>query len=446
MRSKRSDASPSLARRVAVASAGAALLGGIVAAAGAGFATEGLLDARDDDQLRHAARELAAELVDELREDGGATEAWQEALLDELEDVELPGARAAVHLGGARVAGDPALVPRAPGGCSIVALPDGDHRVCSVQHGEATVTLAARAVDAAGQRRLFAWAALIGVLFGAAAGGGASALVARWALAPLRRLRDRVRQIAPDAPRVAPIAEPLSYAEVEDLRLALAELVERLSASLAQAQRFAMDAAHELRTPLTTLSGELELLSEQPGTLDHQSLAPLRTEVERLVALVERLLALATPATDLGAASEVIDLEEVVRALAAPMSSRITIEAEPEVLVRGDATLLRIALQNGIDNALKFSEGPVNVKVWSEGPSALVDINDQGPGMTSEERARVFEPFYRTPAARAGVAGHGIGLALVAHVAKGLDGQVELADVARGTCLRLRLPRLQATP
>ena len=441
---------PSLARRVAAAGAAAAILGGVVAAVVAGLATEGLLAARDDDRLRDAASELLAETIEEAEETGGGADAWEEALRDELEDVEVAGARAAVHRGDVRLAGDPAIFPQPSDACSLASFGAGDFRLCSVQRGEVKITLAARAVDPASQRRLLAWAALVGLLVGAVAGGGASAFVARWAVAPLRLLRDRVRDVSPDAPRPELVAEPLAYAEVEELRIALRELLERSSASLAQAQRFAMDAAHELRTPLTTLSGELELLAEQRSGNERRDLEPLRSEVDRLMGLVARLLTLATPAATLDAAVEVVDLGDLVRDVVSSSPpqerERIALSDAGDVLVRGDTTLLRIALQNGIDNALKFSRGAVTVRLACNGNDAVVDVIDEGPGIAVEDAARVFEPFYRAAGARAATAGHGIGLALVAHIVRGLHGEVELVPAPRGTCLRLRFPRLRATP
>src|SRR5690606_8633760 len=122
---------------------------------------------------------------------------------------------------------------------------------------------------------------LIGGLIGAMLGGLASWRTARWALAPLIDLRDRVRQIDPDAPSAEPLAPGSEHAEIEELRRAIASLVERLAVSLRHAQQFASQAAHELRTPLAVLAGELELLAETSET-DRPTLERLHRRVGEL--------------------------------------------------------------------------------------------------------------------------------------------------------------------
>lgn len=434
---------PSLGRRFAIASAGAAILGGTVAALGAGVASGRLMDADREAAVLHQARVLAGEVGDELAEDGGELETVdsddiEDELEDELEDIPLPRARAALHLEGRRIAGDAAL-PRQPVGRCMVE--DGAHPpllVCSVALEDAVLTLASEVPRFHEERRLLSWAALIGILCGALGGAVAGAALGRWAVSPLRQLRDRVRRVEPDAPSSAPIGEAMAFAEIEELRRTLVGLLDRLSAALAQAQRFAVDAAHELRTPLTTLRGELDMMAE--GGFDEGSVARARDKVTELGTLVERLLALATPAEGATFPREAVDLGDVARD-AGQAAPRIALELEDDVLVRGDPTLLRAAIKNGIDNALKFSEGRVTLRVFERHGEAVVEIADDGPGIPLAERERVFLPFYRTPTARSSAAGgHGIGLALVAHVARGHRGRAELADVARGTCLRIVLP------
>lgn len=112
-----------------------------------------------------------------------------------------------------------------------------------------------------------------------------------------------------------------------------------------------------------------------------------------------------------------------------------------DVLVRGDATLLRSALANAVENALKYSGERVELSVLADGESARIEVVDRGPGVPAADRERVFEPFYRAPAARQRARGSGIGLAIIAHVAAGHGGRAELFDAVPGLRLRVTLPR-----
>ena len=109
-------------------------------------------------------------------------------------------------------------------------------------------------------------------------------------------------------------------------------------------------------------------------------------------------------------------------------------------LVMGDVAVLRSALSNAIENALKYSRGEVRVSVAEDGEAVVVRVDDDGPGLGAEGRERAFEPFYRSPRQRANP-GHGVGLALIAHVVRAHRGQVRFLDDEPGAKLELRFPR-----
>ena len=101
-----------------------------------------------------------------------------------------------------------------------------------------------------------------------------------------------------------------------------------------------------------------------------------------------------------------------------------------------------MAVENAVDNALKFSEGPVRVAVFEEAETVAIEVSDEGDGVPEADRERVFEPFHRLPGARASTEGMGLGLALIAHVTTMYGGSARFAPVARGATLRITLPRL----
>jgi signal transduction histidine kinase len=101
-------------------------------------------------------------------------------------------------------------------------------------------------------------------------------------------------------------------------------------------------------------------------------------------------------------------------------------------VVDGVPRLLRRAIRNLLENARRYSEGPVTVEVVREGSHALVRVGDHGPGVPPSERERIFEPFYRLPGASERAGGVGLGLALVRSIATRHHGSVRCEDQPGG--------------
>jgi two-component system OmpR family sensor kinase len=140
-------------------------------------------------------------------------------------------------------------------------------------------------------------------------------------------------------------------------------------------------------------------------------------------------------------------VEEAIDTLPPPSRARVRIESSREhdaVAVDGDRALLVASLINALENALKFSDGAVQVLIAAQADRATVAIADLGPGIKEDERELVFAPFYRTAASRAsGIPGHGIGLALIAHVMSLHNGSARFADCEHGARLEMTLPLAQ---
>ena len=102
-------------------------------------------------------------------------------------------------------------------------------------------------------------------------------------------------------------------------------------------------------------------------------------------------------------------------------------------------------MRNAVDNALKFAPaGVVTVAVTRDTDAVTLRVRDEGPGIAAEERARVFAAFYRAAAVRRSSSGHGVGLALVAHVARLHGAEARFEDVARGASLCVTFPPWRA--
>jgi len=422
-----------LAGRVALASALTVAAAGVSVALVSTFLADRIHRDQQDAHMLEAARTLGFELIEEGRGPAQTVE-------DESRELAHTGIRVAIDEDGRRVAGNSELPSPSAGTCA-----ENDRmRACAVAVGRWTAIAAHDLAPWHEQRATIGLASTIAVLVTTLLGALFGILVARTLLAPLARLQTAVEHVDTSRPSDVDLGSNEQLAEVDALRDALRSVLERLAASLTRSRRFARDAAHELRTPLTTMLGELELAAEAlPGESGDEVRRAQRVAL-RLTALVERLLVLARsdePAEHLEDVSLFALAEDLREELPLELRPRVELHGD-EVVVCGDASLLAAMLGNALDNALKFSSGPVRLEVRAEAEpgSALIVVSDVGPGLTQEDRARVFEPFHRSASARAsGVPGHGVGLALVQHVAVIHGGTARFAEVERGSRLELRL-------
>jgi signal transduction histidine kinase len=237
----------------------------------------------------------------------------------------------------------------------------------------------------------------------------------------------------------------------------LNEMLDRLRESMRQTAEFSADAAHQLRTPLARIRGKLDLMlrGELPRPL-RTDIESLEEEVVRLTRLCSRLLLLGRLELRTGEANimnERLDLREIAEELVEQCSPTahergVTLKIETAVVawVRGNRILLVEALLNLIDNALRWtpSGGTVRVSVDANGRETTLSVADTGPGISDEERERIFRPFYRigersgAPASE----GSGLGLAIVRSIARAHSGRVGLVPSrsSDGCVFRLTLP------
>lgn len=450
---------PRLAHRVAWSSAVSAAVGGLLASAVSGFMGQMWVERAEDRELLRVTHELADELEEELEEgeeddspderrhfkDVHGPRTLHNILVHELESVRLRQPRAAVRAGGIVVAGEEGLPDPDPGECVNTTGP-APLRVCGSSFLGHRLALAKSAAGELERRSSFLAAVALGIISAAILAGLGSLFVARWALAPLDQLLARVRAVRSERPRPDELRTPVHYAELEELRGAIFDLVERLADALDRARAFAFQAAHELRTPLAALRGEMELLAEAEPNL--KELGTIQKRLVRLNELVERLLTLATPGDDLHRTGRAVDLADVLSEVMRDLeerSARVTLHLIEDPVVRGDEQLLRSVLFNAIENALKFSEGAedsrVIVEISEREGRIVVRVTDHGVGMTESERERAFIGFYRSARARAfKIPGHGIGVALMQHVTRAHGGELRYLPVARGTVLEIDLP------
>ncbi len=244
-----------------------------------------------------------------------------------------------------------------------------------------------------------------------------------------------------------------------------AERIETLVAShktLLQSQKSLLaNASHELRSPLTRIRMGIELMGSTPSPNFKNEIARNIGELDELIEEILLASRLDAREADLGTVEEVdltgLVAEECARLGASfegdqdgdPDSMPAALEpananddAEgPPVAVRGVTKLLRRAVRNLLENARRYTSGPVTVTLRHSGDRAVLHVFDRGPGVPPDQRARIFEPFYRLPGASERDGGVGLGLALVKSIAERHGGSVRCEGrEGGGACFVIELP------
>ena len=230
---------------------------------------------------------------------------------------------------------------------------------------------------------------------------------------------------------------------------ALAECDIRRERGFRQRQsRFLGMLSHELKTPLAVIDGAAQSLRQLPGG-EYPEVERRHRRIRKAVQRIEALLGQCLTQDRLDDAGLALqprpfDLAELARAIAEDHpdeKARVAVDAPPTLSLQGDAALLRIALHNLIDNALKYSppHAPVFLVLREESRGVAVEVADGGPGIPPALGERIFEPFVRGEHL-GDTAGAGLGLYLVSRIAELHQGRVTLAESRRGACFRLWLP------
>jgi two-component system sensor histidine kinase TctE len=267
-------------------------------------------------------------------------------------------------------------------------------------------------------------------------------------LRPLDRLRrDVVNRRRDDLSQLDGSKAP---AEVRPLIDAVNDLLERLKQVMAAQQRFVADAAHQLRTPFAGLKtqSELALRSNEPERRQH-ALEHILTSTQHGIRLVNQLLALARnePGGQSNENFTSLNLNQLaqectVNWVQMALEKNIDLGYEGTSVaaeVRGDANSLTEMLNNLIDNAIRYTpeSGHITVRVSTTQHGTEMSVEDDGPGIEPQHRERVFERFYRILGT--GQSGSGLGLSIVAEVAKRHGAELELDAGSNGTGTRISI-------
>jgi len=303
------------------------------------------------------------------------------------------------------------------------------------------------------QIRTVALILLLGLPVAVATAGIGGYVLARRALAPIERMTERAETIT--AERLSdrlPVSNPDN--EMGRLATMFNATLARLEESFEQMRRFTADVSHELRTPLTAIRsvGEVGLRGRRDEAGYRTVIGSMLEEVDRLAGLVDRLLTLSRADTGVTTRSiEPVVLKELAErvvgdlaVLAEEKSQQVVVEAHGSPRGLGDRLMVRQALINLVDNAIKFAPAgsAIVIRVGESAADATVDVIDRGPGIPAAAREHIFDRFFRASSAPADVVGTGLGLSIAKSAVETSGGTLTLEHTdEHGSTFRIRLPR-----
>jgi two-component system OmpR family sensor kinase len=213
-------------------------------------------------------------------------------------------------------------------------------------------------------------------------------------------------------------------------------------------RQFIADAGHQLRTPLTVVQGFIAILRRGgiESAPDRDRILQTMNDQSRIMgALIDKLILLERwEGVQVAATAAPIDVGTLVADLISPIADahperHFEVSTQGGVLAAVDPTELGYVVTNLADNAVKYGEGEIAVRVSARDGIALIEVADRGPGIPSTDAARVFDRFYR--GTQRDVAGSGLGLAIVKRAVERAGGTISLNTSPNGSHFTVQLPR-----
>ena len=248
-----------------------------------------------------------------------------------------------------------------------------------------------------------------------------------------------------------PIEEQHLPSEVRPFVVAINRLLARVEQSMDSQRRFVADAAHELRSPMTALALQADRLAATDlSPMSRERFEPLSRGIQRGRTLIDQLVSLAAAQSTSERVQTSLSVHAVYRQVLEdllPLAERkqidIGVESTQDVQVMFNAMDLFTLVKNLVDNAIRYTPpgGRIDLSVAVMADTIQLQIKDSGPGISVEEQARVFDPFYRSLGTDE--AGSGLGLSIVKAITDRTGAQVQLsftdAEEQRGLCVSVWL-------
>ena len=285
-------------------------------------------------------------------------------------------------------------------------------------------------------RRALLWSVLLGVLVLVIV----SAVFARAIARPMQSITQKAQSIARGGAVENFVVRGFTPKEVRALSEALDVMTRRLRSQAEYVSEFATTVSHELKTPIAAIRGAAELLLDwdaMDASQRERFLRNIDQDAERMQRLVTRLLELARVESAAALPSGPVAVLGVVRRVLARYGQRVelVLDNPPETIEIAEEHL-EVALTNLVDNALRHSDERVTVAVGSDASRLRIVVSDRGGGISPANQKRIYDRFFTTERERGGT---GLGLPIVAAIAKGRSGSVDFTTSDAGTVFRLIL-------
>lgn len=280
-----------------------------------------------------------------------------------------------------------------------------------------------------------------------------SIIVSKGAFAPINKIIKLANNLS-----TAHISERLNYeADADDelgkLRDTLNNLFNRLEEQIKRISSFTDNASHQLMTPITTIKTELEyaMQNKKSGVDFEQSLPILKEQTERLINIIQSLLLLSKSEKDVLMQNSVFNLSSLINNKIRKRFEHEQIDyfIEDEIYVRGKEDYFLHALNNVVDNAIKYSPRNEKVEIRAKRniDQILITVADKGLGISDSEKEKIFERFYRSSEIeKLGIKGHGLGLSLAQAIVTVMDGSIEVENnIPKGSVFVISLPIIDIT-
>ncbi|MFD1851770.1 HAMP domain-containing sensor histidine kinase [Oceanobacillus bengalensis] len=276
----------------------------------------------------------------------------------------------------------------------------------------------------------------------------AGSVLSRFLLSPIKKLIETMKENTKHGKWKTIDVENRSKDELYEMEMTFNEMIDYLKENYEKQEMFVSNASHELKTPIQIVKGYAQLLKrrgvDRPELL-HESIEAIDSEADRMKKLVEQMLSLAKNKETVS--MENVNLSSLARDTAATFKGAYgrevnVFDAVGTRNIYANRDQLEQVIYILIDNAIKYSNGKVDVYITELNNEVIVEVEDYGNGISEEEQARIFDRFYRVDKARSrDTGGTGLGLAIAKGITEMHQGDLTVrSEVGEGSTFTLKLP------
>ncbi|MBK8947277.1 MAG: HAMP domain-containing histidine kinase [Ignavibacteriae bacterium] len=238
--------------------------------------------------------------------------------------------------------------------------------------------------------------------------------------------------------------------ELGKLKNTLNSLFERLENQIKEISQFTDNASHQLMTPLTSIKTELDYILKRDHEINEykETCKILKDQTDRMIEMIRTMLIMSRDCNSCEDNQSVFNISSLLKNDIAKIFDlpRVNFNIQENIYVRGKSEYFSIAVQNLINNAIKYSpqNSIVEVVLHKENNKIILKIIDDGIGIKGEEKNKVFQRFYRIESVNSTkISGYGLGLSLVKSVIERMSGEIEILDnKPKGSIFKISLPML----